>query len=197
MTAEKFEALVFRLERNAARDPKGYRTRVFLLAALGYAFILLVLAGVIGLVGLIVWFVVASGRLNVAGIKIVLVLGVFAFVIARALWVQFEAPEGIALRRSDAPALFAMIDELQAALKAPRFHHVLLTDDLNAAVAQRPRLGVLGWQTNCLLVGLPLMQALGADQFRAVLAHEMGHLSGAHGTFVRRPRHVWRLDLPR
>src|SRR5207249_200161 len=61
--------------------------------------------------------------------------------------------------------------------------HVLLTDDFNAAAAQRPRLGIFGWQENYLLLGLPLMLALTPGQFRSVVAHELGHLSGNHGKF--------------
>ncbi|MEH2151887.1 M48 family metallopeptidase [Nostoc sp.] len=79
-------------------------------------------------------------------------------------------------------------------LKAPRFHHILLTNDFNAAVVQIPRLGLLGWQQNYLIVGLPLMLALPPEQFRAVLAHELGHLSGNHSHFsgwIYRQRETW------
>ncbi|GET40890.1 M48 family metallopeptidase [Microseira wollei] len=63
-------------------------------------------------------------------------------------------------------------------------YHILLLDEFNAAVVQRPRLGIFGWQQNYLLIGLPLMQALSQSQFRAVLAHELGHLSGNHSRFA-------------
>ncbi|MFB2980801.1 M48 family metallopeptidase [Microseira sp. BLCC-F43] len=59
-----------------------------------------------------------------------------------------------------------------------------ILDEFNAAVVQRPRLGIFGWQQNYLLIGLPLMQALSQSQFRAVLAHELGHLSGNHSRFA-------------
>jgi hypothetical protein len=73
-------------------------------------------------------------------------------------------------------------------------HRVLLDGDLNAGIVQVPRLGVLGWHRNHLLVGLPMLQALTPDQFRAVLAHELGHLSGNHGRFsgwIYRVRQTW------
>src|SRR5262249_44230256 len=43
-------------------------------------------------------------------------------------------------------------------------------------------------------VGLPMLRALNPAQFRAVLAHEVGHLSGKHGRFsgwIYRLRHSW------
>ena len=79
-------------------------------------------------------------------------------------------------------------------LKGPRFHHVLLVDDLNAGVIQRPRLGVFGWPSNYLLLGLPLLEALSPEEALSVVAHEYGHLAGAHGrfeAFVYRLRRTW------
>jgi hypothetical protein len=69
-----------------------------------------------------------------------------------------------------------MIEELRARLRAPRVHRVLVTGDFNAAVVRVPRLALLGWYRNHLLIGLPLAKALTPEQFRAVLAHELAHL---------------------
>lgn len=183
MNKEQFEAMVQKLESYAERNPSGYRTRVGLLAALGYSYVWFVLAVVLTLVGGLVWLAMTY-RFHTAFIKVGLVLLVFAFLIVRSLWVRFPRPEGIVLTRERVPKLFAMIDEVTTALQAPRFHHVLLSDDFNAAVVQRPKLGVFGWQENYLLLGLPLLQALPPEQFRAVVAHEMGHLSGNHSRFA-------------
>jgi Zn-dependent protease with chaperone function len=194
MTHEEFVAMVERLEGYARREPSKYALRVGLLAALGYAFVLLALAFVGGLVLLLAWLAVGTGKLNFWVAKIGWVLLALAWVVGRALWVRIPAPEGIELSRARAPQLFALVDELTAALGAPRFDHVLIDDEYNAAVAQVPRLGPLGWHRNYLLLGLPLMQALSPEQFRAVLAHELGHLSGNHGRFggwIYRVRQTW------
>lgn len=53
---------------------------------------------------------------------------------------------------------------------------------------------MFGWQINYLVVGLPMLRALTPAQFRAVLAHEVGHLSGKHGSFsgwIYRLRRSW------
>jgi hypothetical protein len=60
----------------------------------------------------------------------------------------------------------------------------LVTDEFNAAVVTLPRIGLFGRKVY-LLVGLPLMHALSADQFKAVLAHEIGHISEKHGSFAK------------
>jgi hypothetical protein len=87
-----------------------------------------------------------------------------------------------------------MIEELRRKLRSPRFHHVLVTDDFNAAVVQDPRLGIFGWYRNYLLIGLPLVKALTVEQFKAVLAHEFGHLANGHGAmsnWIYRQRLRW------
>jgi Zn-dependent protease with chaperone function len=190
MNKEQFDALVKRLEGYARSHPAGYKLRVGLLAALGYGYIFLVLAA---LVALIV-FLVTAATVNFLALKFAWILLVFAWVILRSLWVKLPAPQGLELRREDAPLLFEMVEEASARLESPRPEHILLTDDFNAAVVQVPRLGLFGWQVNYLVVGLPLMQALAPEQFRAVVAHELGHLSGNHGRFagwIYRVRQTW------
>ena len=53
---------------------------------------------------------------------------------------------------------------------------------------------MFGWLNNYLVLGLPLLRALSPAEFRAVLAHEFGHLSGKHGRFsgwIYRVRQTW------
>lgn len=190
MTREQFEAVVVRLEEYARRSPGGYRLRVGLLAALGYAYLLLVL----GAVFLLLYALFVFGRVNFVVVKVGWLLATFAALVVRAMWVRMPKPEGLEVVRADAPRLFALADETTSALDAPRVHQLVVTDELNASVWQVPRLGPLGWHRNYLALGLPLMQALPPEQFRAVLAHELGHLSGRHGRFggwIYRVRQTW------
>ena len=46
---------------------------------------------------------------------------------------------------------------------------------------QLPRLGIFGWYRNYLIIGMPLMKSLTCEQFKAVLAHEFGHLAKVTG----------------
>jgi Zn-dependent protease with chaperone function len=191
MTADQFAALVARLEAQAKADPGGYRRRVLLFALLGNAYLF---AMVVFLAALFLAALASIVFLKAAGVKIAFVVGAFLYVVLRALWVKFPPPEGAEVTAREAPELFAEIEKLRVALKAPRFHHVLVTDDFNAAVVQSPRLGLLGWDRNYLLIGLPLLKSLSVDQFKAVLAHEYGHLAGGHGrtaNWIYRQRLRW------
>ncbi len=193
LSLKQYDALISKLDRFAKRNPKAYRFQVIALAALGYGYILFVLIVALALtVGIAILFVI--GHSSIALVKPALFCGALVWLILKSLVVKFPKPEGIPLTRADQPALYAMIDSIAAKLNAPRLHHVLLNDEFNAAIAQCPRLGVFGWQTNYLILGLPLMQALTPEQFESVVAHEFGHLSGNHGRFggwVYRIRKTW------
>jgi Zn-dependent protease with chaperone function len=164
---------------------------VFLVALLGNAYLAAMLGVIVALLGAaavsVVW-------LKALGLKIAFVIGVLLWVVLKALWIRLDPPEGTEVTAKDAPELFAMIDELRAKLRSPRFHHVLVTDDFNAGVVQDPRLGIFGWYRNYLMIGLPLAKALTPEQFKAVLAHEFGHLAKGHGAmsnWIYRQRLRW------
>ncbi len=193
MSEKQFEQLVRRLETYAQTHPTRYKLKVALVAALGYAYVLAVLGLALG-VG--TWLILSlkDGGTHLSSVKLLFGLGVLAAIILRAFWVRFTPPAGYEVYREDAPRLFLLIDKLTTALGTPPFHHVFIVNDLNAAVAQRPRLGIFGWYQNYLLLGLPLMLAMTPAQFRAVLAHEFGHLGHSHGRFsgwIYRTRMVW------
>ena len=163
---------------------------VLALALLGYAYVLGVLAGLL---------IVAVAALLLAPsvaafVWITIPLVALAAVVLRALWVRLPPPDGVRLTRRDAPDLFALLQELRRELRAPRLHQVWVDDGFNASVAQTPRLGILGPYRNTLVVGLPLLQGLLPEELRAVLAHELGHISRRHGrtsAWVYRLRETW------
>ena len=196
MTQDQFAALVSRLEASARRDPRGYKLRVLLLACAGYAYLWLVVVGLV----LLCWALLAFGAyLNVVVAKVGFAVVAVLWMVLRAMVVRIRPPEGRAIARTEAPALFLMIDSLRRRCRAPSVHRVLVTDELNAAIAQVPVLGLLGWRRNYLVVGLPLMKLLTLPQFEAVLAHEFGHLAGGHGrtsNWIYRSRLAWMRLLP-
>ncbi len=191
MTNEEFANLVKQLEGQARNQPKSYRRKVLLLAVLGNIYLSLALVLIGGLFAVSLASVVF---LKVLAIKIILPLGVFLWAVLKSLWVKVPTPQGKHLEHKDAPALFDLIESLRLRARAPRFHQVLITQELNAGVVQRPRLGIFGWYHNHLLIGLPLTKMLTVDQFAAVLAHEFGHLAKGHGrlsNWIYRQRRRW------
>jgi Zn-dependent protease with chaperone function len=185
MTRDEFEALVKSLEAARNKRPKVFLWNTVFLVAGAYAYLLLALLLSIGLLGLFIALIVFKP--NAATIKLgiiaICLFGGLALAIVKGLWVRLQPPEGMRLRPDDAPALFAVLEELRQKLDCAPFHEVLLVPEHNAAVVQVPRLGIFGWHKNYLLIGLPLLQGLSVEEFKAVLAHEFAHSSRGHGRF--------------
>ena len=74
------------------------------------------------------------------------------------------------LTRSDAPTLFALIDQVATTIDAPVPHTVLVDRSFNAYATA---IGIRRRRVLCL--GLPLWAALPAGQRVALLGHELGH----------------------
>lgn len=178
------EGLSERLHERAEKWPRLYLTQVVLFSAFGYAMYAGVLLGVLALLGGVVALIVLHPNVMLikfgwkAGVPLVFLVGAML----RALRVQHVDPSGLALTRANAPALFALIDELREKLMVPELDWVLVNDEYNAGVLQIPRFGIFG-QRSALMLGLPLLQALSVDDVKAVLAHEFGHLSRNHSRF--------------
>ncbi|NOU63574.1 M48 family metalloprotease [Paenibacillus sp. LMG 31461] len=191
MSREQFERLVKRLEEEAKKAPKLYLLRVFSLVGLGFAYIIVIM-GLLLVLSLLLLTVLLKSPLLLFKLGVPLIAVIW--MILRSLKVKFHAPEGIAMTQRNAPLLMQEVKSLNRIAKSIKIHNVLLTNEFNASVVQIPRLGLFGWHRNYLIIGLPLMQALSREQFRAVLAHELGHLSRAHSKFhgwIYRVRRTW------
>ncbi|SPP63631.1 M48 family metallopeptidase [Nitrospira lenta] len=194
MSDTQFEQLVRRLEAYASQHPAPYKRKIALTAALGYAYVLTSLGLALGVSAWLILSFVDGESSYLSSIQLLFGLGILATITLRAFRARATPPTGYEVYREDTPRLFLLIDKLTTALDTPPLHHVLIVNDLNAAVSQRPRLGIFGWYQNYLLLGLPLMLAMTPAQFRAVLAHELTHLSPHHGRFSRwvyRTRIAW------
>jgi Zn-dependent protease with chaperone function len=127
-----------------------------------------------------------------------LLSGCLGWQLWRSRWF-WRPPDGIVLRPEDSPRLWNWVAQLQTTAllqssqrsnhkqncgKQPVIHQILLTDDFNANLVQLPMWGGLGGHRNYLLIGLPMLYALTPVQFRAILAHELGHLHHQHGLFT-------------
>ncbi len=205
MDIDTFQRTVARLEQQSAAAPRAYQTRVALLAALGFGILALLLGtvglGLLLLVALVVWVALQGGT----ALLLLLMFGKLLVLLAVPLWYLLKAsvqalfirlppPEGREIRPGDAPALFAAIEGMRSRMRGPRVHHVLVVDEVNAAIVQRPAFGIVGPARNYLLLGLPLLESLPPEEALAVVAHEYGHLAGAHGqfgAFIYRLRLTW------
>jgi len=195
-TASDFERTAAHAEQLAQSNLASYKLRLALFGVLGYGVIFLTLLILFALTIGLVFAMFQSTALLILLLKkkLILVLIPLMWVLLSSLWVKLEPPQGERLNTEDYPELFAVIGDLSRKLDAPKIHEVILTSELNASIVQTPRLGVFGWNRNTLILGLELLLVLSPDQARAVIAHELGHLSGNHSRFngwIYRVRQAW------
>lgn len=101
-----------------------------------------------------------------------------------ALWksavAKPEAATGVPLTPHQAPRLWSEVDNLARAAGTRPPDEIRIVPDVNAGVSEQTKLlGLLGGR-RLLYIGIPLFHALTMAELRAVLAHELGHYSGAH-----------------
>jgi Zn-dependent protease with chaperone function len=201
----KFDLLVHKLERSRQRTTINYQMRVAALAAIGYGYIGIICLSLLSSLWIVRWLVELTQKRTIAVTGVVSPLanphqlwtlfGLFGlFMMVMFWWVQATPLNDREINRTEFPELFDLIDELRIKLKTPKIHHVVINYDHNAAVYQTPHLGWQEWQHNYLLLGLPLLQSLTPEQFKATLAHELGHLSNNDSSFtgyIFRVRQMW------
>jgi len=183
MDNKEFEKIVEALSAHAAAHPDRYKLKLGAFASLAYIYISFVLISLVAVIAVLGYFVTEISGLFAMVAKITLAISALIFIVLRSMWVKLEGPNGILILPSDYPDLFKFIDDVRRSIKAPAIDQVIITEELNASIAQIPRLGIFGWQKNYLVLGLPLLQQMSENEIKAVLAHEFGHLSGAHGRF--------------
>lgn len=203
MTDRHVEHVARRLEAFSQRHPFRYRVALALVAALGYAYVLAVATLVLAIGARLLQSWSGLDAAEPTDLLLLAGYGLAAGVVLRAVWIRVTPPAGMALSQDEAPRLFLLIDKLSAALGTPAFDRILIVDDLTLSVEPLPRLGPFGWSRVSLRIGLPLLLTLTPVQFRAMLAHEFGHLGSRHGRFsawIYRTRMVWTRildELPR
>ena len=193
MTNQEFETLVTKLEKQASVNPKLYRFKVIMLTGLGFGYVALFLSLFL-LLMVISIAMIADGEFTFGNVKVLLLTGTLSFFIIKALIVKMEMPDGYYLQREEAPKLFEMIDTLRLRLNTPHIDEIVLDSEFNASVAQISAYGMVGKKRNVLVIGIPLLSTLSQQQFTAVLAHELAHISNsdtALGARIYRLRMGW------
>jgi len=98
------------------------------------------------------------------------------------------------LSRDGEPLLFALVDRVCAAVRAPRPKRIDVDCEVNASAGFRR--GILSMFGNDLVltIGMPLVAGLSLRQFAGVLAHEFGHFTQGAGmrlTYLIRTISMW------
>jgi len=200
MDSSDFSTLIGRLEREADAHPQLYLGKVAVAAALGYLIPGLIVLAILACCFTILLALVTGGRPSFLAAVGILAGGATLIPTIRALQAPVPVPEGLALTPEDAPDLFRLIDVISRKIVAAPLASVKINGDFKLGIQQIPQWGVFGGYRNHLHVGAPLLLALSADEFCALLAHEIAHLGGGRrqfGAWNYRLRKTWNLLQPK
>ena len=105
------------------------------------------------------------------GLAVVLGMGSFFFMRVQNRASQLRPQNAVPLERSNAPSLYAVLDELSRRADLPR------TPDVYLLSAGMMNAATLGSRERPILIVTPaLLDTLGQSEVRAVLAHELAHV---------------------
>lgn len=163
--ARDSDRLARRLHADALTHSRARRDKIA--AALAWSLAAVIHSVTLGLVaGAIAWLALSASVLTPIRFLVA------AFGIGVAAFVQpfrRHPPSGPILVRAAAPELFALTDDVAAALRAPTVEHIVLGPDYNAAYLK------LTARKPAIAVGLALWAALDPAERVALLGHELGH----------------------
>ncbi len=146
---------------------------LLIIAVLAFAFFCLYLAFTLITLG-ISWITVVLS-LGIASLGVLLVIFLFKFLFKKN---KVNTSHMLEIHRNNHPRLFAMIDDIVAAVETNSPKRVYLTNDVNAAVFYDSSFWSMVFPVRKnLLIGMGLINTLTAEELKAVLAHEFGHFS--------------------
>src|SRR5512141_361027 len=189
MQKQDYETLVWSLQNEAQDAPGMFRIKALLIGSFVHLILFALLA--VLLIGVYDMLFVAKGdgivNWIVRFLFVIWVLVAAPVVLWALRIVIFPAnlPQGRELTGTEAPQLFRMLAALHERLQGAPIHHVLITKEFEASIVQCARFGLLGGYRNYLVLGLPLLNALSAEELLAVIAHEYSHLSGKNNKVDR------------
>lgn len=183
------------IPEDLASPPRGYHVRVVVMLVSLVLFMLVYLGLMAGAVFLVYRAVFSS--FDDTGPVFLLLRGAAAvvgvllfFFLLRGLLRRSRPVETaqVEITEAEQPELFAFVRRLCAETKAPLPRKVFLTAEVNAAVTyELSALGLVWPLRKDLILGLGLVNTLNLTEFKAVLAHELGHFSQRSmklGTYV-------------
>jgi hypothetical protein len=200
MHSSDFSTLIGKLEREADEHPRLHRGKVAVAAALGYLIPGLIALAILACCFSILYALVTGGRPSFLAALGILAGGATLIPTIRALRIQVPEPDGLALTPEDAPDLFRLIEVISRKVIPAPLASVKINGDFKLGIQQLPQWGIFGGYRNHLQIGAPLLLALSADEFCALLAHEIAHLGGGQrrlGAWIYRLRKTWNLLQPK
>lgn len=166
------------------------------LALAGYALPLAFPAVALGLLLSLLGTAADSGPSGLSGRWVALTALAACTWMTLSLWrLRVADPGGEPIDERQAPALFEQIETLREAFQAAPVHAVHLTDVPALEIRRVPRNGYPFLVRQVLLIGLPALQCLSAEQFKCLLAARLAELSAVRADVAAWMTHLvhgWR-----
>lgn len=170
--------------------------RAWLLIIAGIAYSLFMLALVVATLAVLTLLATGIGKsgnpLLIAALGVP--LAAFGYAAYRSVRLRLPVPQGLPLGCDETTAMWREIDRLGKRTGAPTIDGIVVDEEFRAVIVPAGKVGLLGARQNYLVVGLPLLQALSKDQFRALAVRELCQLSAAKGlrvTWARNLHRTW------
>ncbi|WP_155369121.1 M48 family metalloprotease [Catellatospora vulcania] len=157
--------------------------RALLSVGMLVGFFVLVLVEFLATVVFAVWLVTvgpAALAVKVTAPLFIAIVGGVGWALWQAIRFKNEPMPGVVVTPDQAPQLWAEVRRLAEGVGTRAPDELRIVPEVNAAVSEHAKLLGLIPGRRYLYLGLPVLQATNVDQLRAVLAHELGHYSGAH-----------------
>ncbi len=180
---EEIAKMITKAELNLENNQPAARRKVILLSLMGYGYFLFLL--IVGLGGIAASCAMLFIKGNYFIVKILLAFILFTWFLIRGLYAPPPKPDGIPLKRKDAPEFFEKVMKLSKQLKSIKIHKIFITSQANACVSSQRMFGFIGPSRNIMEIGLPFILSLREEELMSVIGHELGHLSGMHPKFKR------------
>jgi len=165
----------------ARKNPVAYKRNIRVMAVISILVPAVFLLVIFGFLAFDLSSMLNENREPIFSVGAKIGIAAVVFTLFSALWVSTASTDDIEISPEQAPALFAMIEDVRSKVAGPVVDHVFISADLNASITQ-PNKGLKFWQSeNHLTLGLPLLNMLTAEETKAVIAHEFGHFCAGDG----------------
>ena len=130
------------------------------------------------------------------GFKLIILIFVAAIGLFGSIASWFRRPsndvlEGAVLERSEAPKMFAWMDDISEQLGAPKVDLLVIDTAVNASASEK-RLG-RGEYRKVVSIGVPLLEICSTEEMKSIVAHELAHLchDDPKSRFIYRTMQSW------
>lgn len=169
----------FSIQEFSKIHPYQYLLVTFLLAFIGFIYLLLFPAGVI--LGVQNAYAALLPGINASSLSDYAIWSSFTIlslsITYQIISIRFADPDGIDLTKQNAARLVQLVRDIEQNYRWPRIHKIVLSSKYEIRVVKKPLFGLPIGSKNILIVGFPLLQSTTPENFHCLLTHKLNQYS--------------------